>query len=216
MTRLKKNKKEEIVELLETKLEIAEDYDSLLQILEQKREKLYDKQTDEYFECLRKIEMLEEEKKNKEIKILKKCRHNLFYIKQIEQEEDEYKVTAECACCSKKLIEEKPSIIKSWYDNSMLICGYNNSLFNSFIEPKYYLGENVKEKIEYKYLEICSQIIALEEAFKEMGYDKYRYLIKSPEEVIVEYYKGLFNCLDSKNIKQKPIYMKKKTKKQYL
>ena len=145
MLKLKKNTKEEIVELLENKLQITEDYDSSIELLENMRERLYDKQTEEYFNCLRKIEILEEENKNQEIKILKKCKHNLFYIKQIEKKEDTYKITSECICCSEKITEDNLEKLKARYDNSMLISGYNNDLSNPFIEPKYYLGEVTKK-----------------------------------------------------------------------
>lgn len=214
----KNNTKEELIELLENKLLIHEDYENPLEQLENMRENLYDKQTEEYFNCLKAIEKLEEEKKIKEIKNKKKCKHNLFYIKKIEQLEDTYIITAECLCCSEKIIENNHIILKEWYDNCKLICGYNNEL-NLIVEPKHYLGSKANEIIESKYLEICSQILELEEAFIDMGYEKYKYLIKTPEEVMAEYYRNLFKMMENErinSIKQFPTYIKKKTKKEYL
>lgn len=133
------------------------------------------------------------------------CTHNLYYIKDIND-----KAILECIFCTEEREITNIDELERMHKENQLI-GYDKRKIFPFVKVSDYLGLDAKYIIQTKYIEVCSQIMNLKDELKKSGYEKYIYLIKTPEEVITKYFEEALE-----NIKQNPKYFKVNSKRKYL
>lgn len=216
---LNKSASSQILSYAKTRKQTEESYSEKLERLYALKSELLTDEVQEYLKCVEHIESLEKEKKQSMRRIDASCSHNIYHVKEIDGTGLYSRVILECVLCD-KLIALSNYTILTWPQLNYTIIGGIDEEEKKIIPTKEYLGEESKNIIREKYLEICSKVVELNKSFIENDMTEYLDLIKTPEQIVSEYYEELFNTIDKYKAKTfihcKPTFINNSAKSKYL